>query len=87
MNKIIKFEASWCQPCHRLTNELKDIEFDIDRVDIEEQPDKIDAHNVKGVPTLIFLKGGVEVNRVVGFTTKEKVKSLIEEIYGSELSH
>ena len=83
----MKFEASWCQPCHRLTEELKDIQFDIDRVDIEQNPDKIDTHNVKGVPTLIFLKEGVEVNRIVGFTSKERVQTLIKEIYGEELSN
>lgn len=83
----MKFEASWCQPCHRLTEELKDIKFSIDRVDIEQNPDKIDTHNVKGVPTLIFLKEGVEVNRIVGFTSKERVQTLIKEIYGEELSN
>lgn len=87
MDKIIKFEASWCQPCKRLAEELKDVNFPIEALDVEENPDLTDAHAVKGVPTLIFLKGGQEVDRLVGFVSKEKVAELIKKTYGTELSN
>ena len=85
MDKIIKFEASWCQPCKLLTEELKNIEFPIEVLDIEDNPQALDKHGIRGVPTLIFLKDGQEVNRVVGFVTKEKITELIKNTYGTEL--
>lgn len=85
MDKILKFEASWCQPCKQLAEELKGVEFPIEVMDVEENPEAIDAHGIKGVPTLIFLRNGQEVDRVVGFVTKEKVAELIEKTYGTEL--
>ncbi|CAN5204651.1 thioredoxin TrxA [soil metagenome] len=81
MNKIIKFEASWCQPCKRLTKELAGFTFPIEVVNIDDNQIATDIYRIKGVPTLIFIKDDIEIDRVVGFVTKEKVAGFIDKIY------
>lgn len=86
MDKILKFEADWCQPCKQLTKELQDVEFAVEPINIEENENLVTQMGIKSVPTIIFLKGGQEVDRLVGFVSREKVENLIKSIYGTDSS-
>lgn len=81
MNRIIKFQADWCQPCKALTKNLEGLNFLIEIVDCDEEPTRASDFNVRGLPTLVFMKGEEEVDRVVGLVSREKVEALIEANY------
>ena len=80
MKKILRFTASWCQPCKAMAKILDDIDTNvpIEVIDIDEQSDLAVEYGIRSVPTLIMFLGNIEVNRIVGLTTKEKVKNWIE---------
>lgn len=79
--KLLKFQASWCQPCKMLTATLKDLElpFDVTEIDIDEDMDTAMKYGVRGVPTLILLNDDNEtiVTHVGSITKDQFVKKFI----------
>ena len=77
MKKVIRFTASWCQPCKALASVLEDIttEVPIEVVDIDSNPAMATQYRVRGVPTLIMIKDDQEIKRMSGV----KAKNLVEE--------
>jgi thioredoxin 1 len=80
MKEIIRFTASWCQPCKSLAKNLEgvDLGVPITVVDIDVNPEVAIEYQVRGVPTLI-LKSGDTQRRLVGVHTTEKIKEWIEQ--------
>lgn len=73
---LIDFWATWCGPCKRLGPIIEEIaaEYDgkaiIGKCDIEENDELTEQFGIMNVPTVVFLKGGQEVDRVVGLAMK-----------------
>jgi thioredoxin 1 len=71
MIEILYFTASWCVPCKNLKPTLDSIfkkypNISRKLIDIDQYPHLANTSLVKGVPTVIFKKNGIEINRVVG---------------------
>jgi thioredoxin 1 len=60
---------------------LKDIDTNlpIEVIDIDDQSDLAVEYGIRSVPTLVMIDENIEVRRVVGLMTKEKLKNWIEE--------
>ena len=79
MIEILKFSATWCGPCRVLSSILKDVEG-ITNVDIDQQKDLAIEHNVRSVPTMIFLRDGEQVERTTGVITLNKYNEIINNL-------
>jgi len=77
MKKILYFSAAWCGPCKQFGPVMEQVgqSVRVEKVDVDKLPDLAQAYNVRSVPTVVILKDGREVNRVVGV----KPQSLILE--------
>ena len=73
--KVLRFTASWCQPCKMLAKTLEDVEtqIPIEVIDIDENQGLAMDYGIRGVPTLIMLDGDVEVKRVSGMLMKNQL--------------
>ena len=71
--EILRFTASWCQPCKALAKQLTELNLDhsVTVVDIDEQPELAQQYGVRGVPTLVAVDSGKEVKRIVGIKPKD----------------
>ena len=80
MRKILRFTASWCQPCKNLAKQLEEIDtgLPIEVVDIDVDTELALDYGIRSVPTLIILDENVEVKRMTGLVTKEILKNWIE---------
>jgi thioredoxin 1 len=76
---IVDFWAEWCAPCKMIDPIVDEIaeqyqgKLRVAKIDADANPDIITRYGVMGMPTLILFKDGVEVERVSGFKTKDKI--------------
>jgi thioredoxin 1 len=81
---LVDFSASWCGPCKMLTPIVESLATDLAgrakvcKIDIDEAPNTSQKMGVRGVPTVIAFKNGEKTGSLVGLTTKEKLRALVE---------
>ena len=82
---LIRFTASWCQPCKALaliveeiSNEMSN-EVVIAKHNIDENPNQPTKYGVRGIPTMLLFKDGELKATKVGATTKSNIVSWIKE--------
>ena len=74
--RLLKFEASWCQPCKQLTKTMEDMEFPfpVEVIDIDKDLDAVMEYGVRGVPCLILLdENNNQLARASGAMTKSQL--------------
>lgn len=86
-NKIVlvDFYADWCGPCKDLAPILEEIstentELKIVKVNTDEENELSYKYRVRYLPTLLFIKDGNEIERLVGLVDKETINSTFENI-------
>jgi thioredoxin 1 len=74
--KILRFTASWCQPCKALAKNLEEAKLNIpiEVVDIDVHTEIASDYGIRSVPTLILIDENIEVKRVVGAKTIEQLR-------------
>lgn len=82
--RILKFQASWCQPCKmlgRVIDDVKDqISIPIVEVDIDQNMDVAKSFNVRGVPMLVLVDDNDAIIRSKSGFMNEK--DLLEFVNG-----
>jgi thioredoxin 1 len=82
---LVDFWAEWCAPCKSLLpvlGEIADIyagEASVVKVNADENKAVVSRFDVRGLPTLILFKDGVEQERVLGMTSKTRVAALLDK--------
>ena len=73
--RVLRFTASWCQPCKMLAKTLEDIDskIPIEVFDIDERQEVAMQYGIRGVPTLVMLDGDIEVKRFSGMKMKNEL--------------
>ena len=74
---LVDFYTEWCGPCKMLApiiaeikEELKDKVYVI-KVNVDEEEDLSNKFGIYSIPTLVLIKGGKEIDRKVGYNTKQ----------------
>lgn len=81
--EVLKFSAAWCGPCRMLGQTLKDVQG-ITNIDIDKDMETAKKYGVRSVPTLVFLKDGVEVHRISGNMHLDTYNKILTEINDSK---
>jgi len=68
MKRLLRFTASWCQPCKILAENLEraQVKMPIEVIDIDVHEEIANEYGIRSVPCLIMLDGNIEVKRMIG---------------------
>jgi thioredoxin len=81
---IIDVYADWCGPCKRLAPIFEELNkelggsYQFTKLNVDHESALSDRFHVTGMPTLIFLKNGKEVSRLVGLPGKDELRAKIK---------
>ena len=82
---VLDFWAEWCQPCKMLAPTVEEIagEYEdkvkVGKLNVDDNPSTATKYGIRGIPTLLFFKGGKVVQQVKGVKSKAEIKKIIDE--------
>lgn len=83
---VVDFWAPWCGPCMVMAPVIEELSEEYaDRVifgklDTDENPATTERFGIMGIPTLLFLQGGTEVERIVGAVSKQEIRNVLDHL-------
>lgn len=82
---LVDFFADWCGPCKMLTPIVDEIsrtweDGKVLKVNIDDIPELAEKFDVQTIPTLLYLKDGKEMDRTVGFKSKDIILAKLNSL-------
>jgi thioredoxin 1 len=83
---LVDFWAVWCGPCRMVGPVIEELAGDyqgravIGKVDVDSNREVATTYRIQSIPTLLFLKGGQEVDRIVGAADKRAIKAKLDAL-------
>jgi thioredoxin 2 len=81
---IVDFWAEWCGPCKWVEPALEALataragSLKVVKVDVEAAPEVAERYDVRGIPALVLIRDGREVDRLVGAASKPQLDAWLE---------
>lgn len=80
---LVDFWAAWCGPCKMLSPIVDEVaaersDIKVCKVNVDEESALAIQFKVASIPMLLVFKNGKEVNKSVGYISKEQVLALLD---------
>ncbi|QPC47162.1 thioredoxin [Mangrovibacillus cuniculi] len=82
---LADFWAPWCGPCKMIAPVLEELDAELGekvkivKVDVDENQETAGKYGVMSIPTLILMKDGEIVDKVIGYQPKEALAELVSK--------
>lgn len=80
---VVDFYADWCGPCKMIAPIFEELSTELAanfiKINVDNSQDIAAKFQVASIPTLIILKDGKEVDRIVGFMPKPALEGKIKQ--------
>jgi thioredoxin 1 len=83
---VIDFWATWCGPCRMVAPIISEMaeKYDgkivVGKCDVEESEELAAEFGIRNIPTVIFIKDGEIVDKLVGAAAKQKFEEKFEAL-------
>lgn len=83
---LVDFWAPWCGPCKMVAPELEAVASEYEnkaivaKINVDEQQQLASQYDVMSIPTLLILKDGQEIERLVGYRPRKDLMDAIDKI-------
>jgi thioredoxin 2 len=88
MPVLVDCWADWCGPCHMLAPTLEALARDyagravVGKLDVDANPGTASRFDVRGIPALLFFRGGQLVDRLVGVQPRGAIEARLRPLLG-----
>jgi thioredoxin 1 len=85
---LIDCWAAWCGPCQALGPTIKELaekycgKVLIGKLDVDENPQTAECYQIFSIPTMLIMKNGKEVDRIVGLCPKNHIETILKKHLG-----
>lgn len=82
---VIDCWAAWCGPCRMIAPIIEELakeyagEIVFGKLNVDENPSTATRFNIMGIPTLLIMKNGAEVDRIVGVAPKKLIEDKLKK--------
>ena len=82
---LVDFYADWCGPCRMIAPIVEELSIEMEgiakiaKVDIEKAQGITASFGVTSIPTILLIKDGKEIQRIVGLKGKDDLKAMINK--------
>ena len=83
---VIDFWATWCGPCRMVAPIIEELanEYDgkvtVGKCDVEEADDIAAEFGIRNIPTIVSMKDGKILDKIVGAASKSKIEEKIKAL-------
>ncbi|HYE76309.1 MAG TPA: thioredoxin [Blastocatellia bacterium] len=83
---LLDLWAPWCGPCRMIAPLIEELAGELSgrvrvaKLNVDENPVTSSRFNARSIPTLLILKGGQEVDRLIGVQPKSEILRRIERV-------
>jgi len=80
---IVDCWAAWCAPCRAIAPIVEELAKEYSgkvvfgKLNVDENPETAEKFGIKAIPTLLVMKNGAEVDRIVGLLPKSQLEAKI----------
>ncbi len=81
---MVDFWAEWCGPCRAIAPVLEELaeasegRVTLMKVNVDENPGLAARYGIRSIPTILFVKEGRVVDRVVGAASKAVLQDILD---------
>ncbi len=80
---LLDFYAEWCGPCKSIAPVVEEIasqrkDIKVCKVNVDENVSLAEKYSVESIPTLMVIKNGKVVNKVVGAVLKATIEQMLD---------
>jgi thioredoxin len=85
---VVDCWAEWCGPCRMIAPIIEELarehagEIVFGKLNVDENPETATRFSIMGIPTLLVMKNGAEVDRLVGVSPKPMIESKLKKYLG-----
>src|SRR5947207_15971668 len=83
---LLDMWAPWCGPCRMVAPVLDQLAAEmagrlrVAKLNVDENPVTAERFQIRNIPALLLLKGGQEVDRIVGVQPKSEIERRVERL-------
>jgi thioredoxin 1 len=82
---VVDCWAAWCYPCRMIAPIVEELASEygsvatFGKLDVDENPSTAMRYGIQSIPTILIIKNGVEVDRVIGVVPKMQIETVLKK--------